>query len=156
MCLLLGITTSVIVAVGCMLWGPFPDLCEIQLRLTVRNWPRAVPADWTPPTARTIYRNAVHTLILHQAVRYADPTSDSTAGATHYQWLYQYGWPLRAFEAESRADLAGEASSRIGLVLPPAPAGLAVVPYSGHRLRVRESPLGGFKWLGSVQAAATT
>lgn len=103
MCLLLGITASVMVAVGCMLWGPFPDLCEIQLRLTLRNWPRAVPADWPSPTARTIYRNAVHTLILHQTVRYADPTSDSTAGATHYQWLYQYGWPLRAFEAESRA-----------------------------------------------------
>ena len=103
MCLLLGITASVIVAVGGMLWGPFPDLCEIQLRLTLRNWPRAVPADWPPPTAPTIYKNAVHTLILHQAVRYADPTSDSTAGASHYQWLYQYGWPLRAFEVESRA-----------------------------------------------------
>ena len=90
------------VAVGCMLWGAFPDLSETQPRITLSNWPRAVPADWPPPTARTTYSNAVYTLILHQTIQYADTTTDSITGATHYQWLYQYGWPARAFEAESR------------------------------------------------------
>ncbi len=103
MCLFLGIAATALVAVGCMLWGLVPDLFEMQPRLALGNWPRAVPADWPPPTAQTVYKNPVHTLILHQTIRYADPPSDSTAGATHHQWLYQYGWPLRAFEAESRA-----------------------------------------------------
>lgn len=100
--LFLGQLTTVLVAVTCALWTTVPPLQEIEPRGSFADWPRPVPG-WPQPTARTVYSNAVHTLILHQAMVYSDSSSDQPAGASHYQWLYRYGWPMNALEAESRA-----------------------------------------------------
>ncbi len=108
--LFLGQLTTVLVAVTCALWTPIPALQEIEPRGSFDAWPRPVPG-WPQPTARTVYSNAVHTLILHQAINYDDSTSDQPKGATHYQWLYRYGWPMNALEAETRTI----GSTRAGL-----------------------------------------
>ncbi len=100
--LFLGQLTTVLVAVTCALWATTPTLREIVPRGSFADWPRPVPG-WPQPTARTVYSNAIHTLILHQAMIYSDSSSDQQIGASHYQWLYRYGWPMNVLEAESRA-----------------------------------------------------
>lgn len=101
--------TSIVIAVAAAIWTPPPALTNMVPHATGLEWVEIAPSEWPHPTSLTVYRSALHSIILYQAVVSADawPSDHRTS---HWQTQYQFGWPFHSLEMRARSMPAGPAS----------------------------------------------
>lgn len=101
--ILAGTMTSIVIAITISLGGSVLSLVSAEPRIGEVPFARPV-SGWPKATARTIYKSAVATLIVNQALVYSDDAPQRPPGCSHYQSLYQFGWPRRSLEYQILAS----------------------------------------------------